>query len=173
MAGDDGQIRWYSPDPRGIIPLEAFHVPARLARTMRQGRLEIRRDTAFAEVIAACAADREDGSWINAEIIETYRALHDRGYVHSVEAWQDGQLVGGLYGVSLRGAFFGESMFHQVTDASKVVLVGLVDHLRSRGFGLLDVQWVTPHLERFGAVEIPRREYLRRLERALGADADW
>ena len=173
MAGDDGQIRWYSPDPRGILPLNAFHVPGRLARTLRQGRFEVRLDTAFREVMAACAADREEGSWINREIIETYSALHDLGSAHSVEAWQEGQLVGGLYGVSLRGAFFGESMFHQVTDASKVALVALVEHLRTRGYDLLDVQWVTPHLEQFGAVEISKRAYLRRLEQALSKAGEW
>ena len=173
MAGDDGQIRWYSPDPRGILPLNAFHVPGRLARTMRQGRFEVRLDTAFRDVMAACAADREEGSWIDGEIIETYGALHDRGFAHSVEVWQQGRLVGGLYGVSLRAAFFGESMFHEVTDASKVALVALVEHLRARGYELLDVQWVTPHLERFGAVEISKRAYLKRLNQALSKERAW
>jgi leucyl/phenylalanyl-tRNA---protein transferase len=171
MGDDDGQIRWYSPDPRGVIPLDHFHLPRRLARTIRQQRFDIRIDTAFRAVVTACAEDREEGTWITREIIDSYTALHERGLAHSVEVWQDERLVGGLYGVSLRAAFFGESMFHHVTDASKVALAALVDRLRDRGFRLLDVQWVTPHLERFGALEIPRRQYLRRLAQALDAEA--
>jgi leucyl/phenylalanyl-tRNA--protein transferase len=167
MADENGRIRWYSPDPRGIIPLERFHVPRRLARTRRSGVFEVTTDRAFGEIIRACAADREEGTWISDEIVETYEALHARGYAHSVEAWFDGRLAGGLYGVTLRGAFFGESMFHAVTDASKIALAALVDRLRARGFQLLDVQWVTPHLERFGAEEISRATYLRLLRRAL------
>ena len=168
---DDGQIRWYSPDPRGVIPLDRFHVPKRLARTIRSGVFEVTRDRAFGDVIRACAADREEGTWINDEIVETYSALHARGFAHSIEVWAEGRLAGGLYGVSLRAAFFGESMFHVVTDASKVALSALVDHLCARGFLLLDVQWATPHLERFGAEEISRSVYLRRLKRALEQDA--
>jgi leucyl/phenylalanyl-tRNA--protein transferase len=164
---DGGRIRWYSPNPRGILPLDRFHAPRRLARVVRGGRFEIRVDTAFRAVIEACAADREEGSWINAEIVESYCALHDAGIAHSVEAWREGALAGGLYGVALGGAFFGESMFHKVTDASKVALAALVARLRERGFALLDIQWVTPHLETFGAVEIPRRRYLMLLEAAL------
>lgn len=171
MAVDGGEIRWFSPDPRGIIPLDGFHVPARLARVVRRGRFRIRIDTAFAAVIRACAGaerDRDDpGTWISEEIIESYQALHERGFAHSVEAWREEGLVGGLYGVALRGAFFGESMFHTETDASKVALVALVERLRECGFVLLDTQWVTAHLEQFGAVEIPREEYLERLEAAL------
>src|SRR5574338_173894 len=167
MADDDGLIRWYSPDPRGIIPLERFHVSKRLARTMRSGVFEITRDRAFEDVIRGCAADREEGTWINDEIVETYMALHGHGLAHSVEVWSGATLAGGLYGVSLRAAFFGESMFHRLTDASKVALAALVEHLRLRGFQLLDVQWTTPHLERFGAEEIPRVAYLRLLRRAL------
>jgi leucyl/phenylalanyl-tRNA--protein transferase len=167
MADDDRRVRWYSPDPRGILPLDRFHVPRRLARTIRQRRFEIRVDTAFREVIEACARDREDGTWISREIVETYVALHERGFAHSVEAWQDGRLAGGLYGVALLGAFFGESMFHRVRDASKVALVALIERLRERGYRLLDVQWLTDHLEQFGAIEIPRAEYLRRLSDAL------
>ncbi len=167
MADDDGEIRWYSPDPRGIIRLERFHMPRRLARTLRQGSFEVTVDTAFAQVIEGCAADREEGTWISKEIIDTYTALHERGFAHSVEVWSAGALAGGLYGVSLRGAFFGESMFHAVTDASKVALAALVERLRARGFTLLDVQWVTPHLERFAAEEISRASYLRMLKRAL------
>lgn len=177
MAVDEGDIRWYSPDPRGIIPLDTFHVSSRLARTMRSGRFTIAIDTAFTAVIEACAAvDRgtqDDGTWIDAEILESYCALHAGGLAHSVEVWQDGALVGGLYGVALGGAFFGESMFHRVTDASKVALVALVERMRARGFVLLDVQWVTEHLRQFGAVEIPRRQYLRRLEAALNVDCEF
>lgn len=173
MADDEERIRWYSPDPRGIVPLERFHVPRRLARTMRGGGFEVTIDRAFPAVIRACAADREEGTWINAEIIDTYSALHARGFAHSVEVWSGGQLAGGLYGVSLRGAFFGESMFHVVTDASKVALASLVERLRARRFRLLDVQWVTPHLERFGAEEVPRARYLRLLKAALETEASF
>jgi leucyl/phenylalanyl-tRNA--protein transferase len=171
MAIAPGEIRWYSPDPRGIIPLETFHVPSRLARTLRRHGFEIRIDTQFREVITACSERADaDGNWIDAEILESYCALHDNGFAHSVEAWQDERLVGGLYGVALGGAFFGESMFHHVTDASKAALVALVDRLRARGFVLLDTQWVTGHLLQFGAVEISRRRYLRRLDEALTLD---
>ena len=168
MAVAPGDIRWYSPDPRGIIPLDTFHVSRRLARSLRQHRFEIRVDTSFRAVIQACA-EREDadGDWIDEEIIESYCALHERGFAHSVETWQDGVLVGGLYGVAIQGAFFGESMFHTVTDASKAALVALVDRLRARGYRLLDTQWVTDHLAQFGAIEIPRRRYLRMLDEAL------
>jgi leucyl/phenylalanyl-tRNA--protein transferase len=170
MAVEPGEIRWYSPDPRGIIPLEAFHVPRRLARVMRQGVYRIEFDRDFDAVIRACAEiDREGeaGSWIDDEIRESYRALHRAGFAHSVEAWHGDQLAGGLYGVGLRGAFFGESMFHRAPDASKVALAALVERLRDRGFSLLDVQWVTPHLEQFGAIEVPRPRYLKLLERSL------
>ena len=167
----DGTIRWYSPDPRGILPLESVHIPKRLARVARQGRFRIEIDTAFGQVIRACAAeDREledPGTWIDDEIIESYTVLHERGIAHSVEAWLDDQLVGGLYGVAIRGAFFGESMFHRVTDASKIALIALVERLRARGYVLLDTQWVTPHLEQFGAIEIPRDDYLKLLHRSL------
>jgi leucyl/phenylalanyl-tRNA--protein transferase len=170
---DGGRIRWYSPNPRGILPLERFHLPRRLARVIRQGRFEVRTDTAFRRVIEACAADREEGTWISAEIVESYCALHAAGRAHSVEAWHDGTLAGGLYGVALGGAFFGESMFHHERDASKVALAALVERLRARGFTLLDVQWVTPHLESFGAIEIPRRRYLLMLEEALPLDREF
>jgi leucyl/phenylalanyl-tRNA--protein transferase len=170
----EGQIRWYSPDPRGILPLDALHIPRRLARVVRAGRFRIEIDRAFVDVMRACAADERDredpGTWIDDEIIESYTALHEAGIAHSVEAWIDDRLVGGLYGVALGGAFFGESMFHHETDASKVALVALVERLRSRGYRLLDTQWVTPHLEQFGAVEIPRKDYLRRLELSLRLD---
>jgi leucyl/phenylalanyl-tRNA--protein transferase len=168
MAVEPGEIRWYSPDPRGIIPLDGFHASRRLTRLVRQGRFAITVDTDFPGVIRACAARQDaEGSWIDDEILETYCALHEHGIAHSIETWQDGALVGGLYGVSLRGAFFGESMFHRVTDASKVALVTLVDRLRTRGYVLLDTQWVTDHLAQFGALEIPRRRYLRLLDSAL------
>jgi leucyl/phenylalanyl-tRNA---protein transferase len=177
MAAEPGEIRWYSPDPRGIIPLESFHVPARLARVLRSGRFQIEIDRSFEAVIRACAeADRDDedaGTWIDDEIVESYCALHRAGLAHSVEDRQGGRLAGGVYGVAIGGAFFGESMFHHVTDASKVALAALVDRLRMRGYRLLDVQWVTPHLERFGAIEIPRRRYLKLLEEALTTDVEF
>jgi len=168
MSVAPGDIRWYSPDPRGIIPLETFHVPRRLSRALRHTRFEIRVNTAFRDVIMACSERvDEEGNWIDREIIESYCALHDKGHAHSVECWLDGAMVGGLYGVALKGAFFGESMFHRVGDASKAALAALVDRLRARGYVLLDTQWVTDHLEQFGAVEIPRRRYLRLLDEAL------
>jgi leucyl/phenylalanyl-tRNA--protein transferase len=175
MAIDEGEIRWYSPDPRGIIPLEGFHVPSRLARVIRSGRFRIEIDRDFPSVIRACAhADRREddpGTWIDGEILTSYLGLHQQGIAHSVEAWEGEQLAGGLYGVALGGAFFGESMFHRVTDASKVALAALVERMTARGFTLLDVQWVTPHLERFGAIEIPRNDYLALLQQALEVDA--
>lgn len=171
MADDAGTISWYSPDPRGILPLETFHVPSRLQRTIRRSPLRVEVDTAFAEVMRACAeADRdaeEGGTWISEEIIDSYCELHALGYAHSVEVRDGGRLVGGLYGVALGGAFFGESMFHTATDASKIALVSLIDRLRARGFTLLDTQWVTTHLRQFGAIEIPRPEYLRKLDESL------
>ena len=163
--GEGDTIEWFSPNPRGVLPLESFRVPARLARVIRQGRFEVSADRAFAEVMRACA-DRDE-TWISREIFESYVNLHRLGFAHSVECRLAGELVGGLYGVSLRGAFFGESMFHRATDASKVALCALVERLRERRYELLDVQWVTPHLAQFGAVEIPRRQYLRRLAHAM------
>ncbi len=177
MAVAPGEIRWYSPDPRCIIPLDSFHVPKRLARVIRSGAFTIRIDTAFGDVIRACAAGERDpddpGTWIDEEIIESYSRLHQEGLAHSVESWQGGRLAGGLYGVALGGAFFGESMFHHVTDASKVALAALVDRLRVRGFRLLDTQWATDHLVRFGAVEIPRRRYLKLLAASLKVDCSF
>jgi leucyl/phenylalanyl-tRNA--protein transferase len=171
MAVDGGEIRWFSPDPRGIIPLETFHVPRRLARVVRSGGFRVAIDGAFEAVIRACAEAERDpvdpGTWISDEIIASYVALHERGVAHSVETWKDGRLAGGLYGVALGGAFFGESMFHHETDASKVALVALVERLRERGYTLLDTQWVTEHLEQFGAIEIPRVRYLQLLEASL------
>jgi leucyl/phenylalanyl-tRNA---protein transferase len=173
MAMEDGQIGWFSPDPRGILPLETFRTPTRLERLMRQGRFEITSDQDFEGVMRACAAGRQEGTWISPEIIETYCALHRLGLAHSVEVRRGHQLVGGLYGVHLGGAFFGESMFHRETDASKVALVALVDRLKRHGFLLLDVQWVTPHLEQFGAVEISRKAYLARLRHAVEKPCVW
>lgn len=169
MALEGGEIGWFSPDPRAILPLDGLHVPKRLARLVRQGVFTIEIDRSFEAVMRACA-DREEGTWISDEILDSYLALHRLGLAHSLETWQDGELVGGLYGVHLGGAFFGESMFHRVRDASKVALVALVDRLERRGFALLDTQWSTPHLEQFGVVEVPRSVYLRQLKRAVARD---
>ncbi len=165
MADEDGEIGWYSPDPRAVFPLDAFHVPKSLAKTIRHGLFEVRVDTAFEAVVRGCA-DREV-TWISEAIVRSYGDLHRLGLAHSVEAWREGRLVGGLYGVSLGGAFMGESMFSRETDASKVCLVALVERLRARGYVLLDSQMATEHLARFGQIEIPRREYLRQLRAAL------
>lgn len=171
MGMEDGTIRWFSPDPRGILPLEEFHVPHGLRRALKRPDWELRTDSAFDEVVEACAAREE--TWITPLIRKAYGALFSSGHAHSVEIWKDGQLAGGLYGVALGGAFFGESMFHRVTDASKVALRHLVRILRENGFTLLDTQWTTGHLEQFGAMEIPREEYLRRLGKALLAKASF
>jgi leucyl/phenylalanyl-tRNA--protein transferase len=173
MAMDDGEIRWYSPDPRGVLPLDRFHAPRRLRRLIRSGRFEISIDRAFRAVMEGCAADREEGTWISGEILDSYCALHDHGLAHSVEVWARGELAGGLYGVSLNGAFFGESMFHRVSDASKVALWALVERLREQRFLLLDIQWLTAFLEQCGAVEIPRDEYLRVLAGALSSETSF
>ena len=165
MAMDNGVIEWFSPDPRAILPLDKFHVPHTLERIVRKGSFEIRIDVSFSEVMHECAQRPE--TWINDEIIESYKRLHQLGYAHSVEAWQDGMLAGGLYGVTIGGAFFGESMFHHVRDASKIALLTLVERLRERRFTLLDTQWLTPHLEKFGAIEISRPEYLHLLNTAV------
>ena len=170
MGMDDGQIGWFSPNPRGILPLDGFHLPSRLARVVRSARFTVRIDAGFENVMRACATRRDDGTWINEEILESYVTLHRLGLAHSVETWQEDKLVGGLYGVHLGGAFFGESMFHHVTDASKVALVALVDRLNRKAFRLLDIQWVTPHLKQFGAVNVPRRTYLKVLAEALARD---
>ena len=165
MAMDDDSIAWFSPDPRAIIPLEEFHVPHALRRIARKKVFEVKIDNRFGEVIRACAKRKD--TWINAEIIESYEHLHELGYAHSVEAWRNNKLAGGLYGVAVGGAFFGESMFHRVTDASKVALVALVEHLRAQKFTLLDTQWITPHLKQFAAIEISRERYLKMLHRAV------
>ncbi len=164
-----GEVLWFRPDPRAVIPLDGFHVSRSLARTLRRGRFEVRVDTAFETVMRGCA-DRPEGSWISERFVEVYGALHRAGKAHSLEAWRDRRLVGGVYGLALGGAFMAESMFHRETDASKVALAALVGRLSERGFTVLDVQYMTPHLESLGAVEITRREYERRLERALALD---
>jgi leucyl/phenylalanyl-tRNA--protein transferase len=169
MPGNpDMPMLWWSPDPRGILPLDRLKVSRSLRASVR--RMEVRVDTAFDEVIRACADPRRDSGWIDEEIISAYTDLYDLGWAHSVETWQDGRLVGGLYGLAIGGLFAGESMFHRVTDASKVALVGLVDLLRDEHADqrLLDVQWSTPHLASLGVVEVPRAEYLDLLRVALG-----
>jgi leucyl/phenylalanyl-tRNA--protein transferase len=172
MAMEGGEIGWFSPDPRAIIPLdERFHVPHGLRRTLKKGRFELRVNTAFTEVMRGCA--RRPETWINDEIVASYTELHRMGHAHSVEAWLEGRLAGGLYGVALGGAFFGESMFHEVTDASKVALHGLVERLRQRGFTLLDTQWTTEHLVTFGAYEISRGKYLAWLRAALAQNCQF
>lgn len=170
---DAARLYWLDPDRRGIQPLEAFHLPRRLARTVLSGTFEVRCDTAFAAVLEGCAAPTEERpeTWINPDIERLFSALHEMGHAHSVECWQDGELVGGLYGVVLGGAFFGESMFSRARDASKVALVHLVARLRLGGFALLDTQFVTDHLARFGAIEVPRLEYRRLLAEAVDLPA--
>jgi leucyl/phenylalanyl-tRNA--protein transferase len=174
-ARNDPSLYWISPDARGIIPLDAVHIPRRLARTIRSDRFHVTTDTCFARVIAACAepaTGRED-TWINPEIERLYIALHEHGHAHSIECWLEDELVGGLYGVSLGGAFFGESMFSRARDASKVALAHLVARLRHGGFTMLDTQFITTHLASLGAREIPREAYLELLEEALAMPAQW
>lgn len=172
---DDPDLFWVDPRMRGIIPLDAFHVPRRLRRTVRNGRFRITVDTDFEATIEACAeATRtRPRTWINDRIIMLYTSLYHLGYAHSVECRQDGRLIGGLYGVAMGGAFFGESMFSRESDASKIALIHLVARLRAGGFSLLDSQFITRHLRRFGAVEIPRSEYRQRLAEALKRNADF
>lgn len=174
-SADDPGLYWIEPERRGVLPLDRFHVPRRLARTIRQDRYEIRVDTAFEAVIDGCAdpAPHRARTWINSRIRQLYSDLHRMGHAHSVEAWSDGELVGGLYGVRLAGAFFGESMFSRARDASKVALAHLVARLIAGGFVLLDAQFITEHLTQFGAVEISRRQYQLRLEQALTVHADF
>ncbi len=169
MADEDGTIYWYDPSPRTIMPLdERFHVPRRLARTVRQGHFEVRLNHDFRGVMEGCAA--RPSTWINNDLIESYVALHGMGLAHSVETWRDGRLVGGVYGVALRGLFAGESMFSRERDASKVALVATVEHLRARGYTLFDVQYTNPHLTQFNVVEISRAEYKARLRQALAQE---
>lgn len=172
---DDPALYWIDPEERAILPLDGFHLSRRLARTVRSNRFDIRCDTAFADVMRACAepAEGRTESWINEPILQLYTALFHRGQAHSVEAWRDGRLVGGLYGVSLGGAFFGESMFSRETDASKVALVHLVARLKLGEYVLLDCQFMTAHLRQFGVVEITRADYRKRLAKALKVDASF
>lgn len=172
-SADDPEVFWVRPEVRGIIPLDAFHVPKSLLKTIRQRPFDIRFDTDFAGVIDGCAQAREmrPSTWINEPIREAYGELFVRGYCHTVEAWQDGRLVGGLYGVTLGRVFFGESMFSRQRDASKVCLVRLVERLKARGFALLDTQFTTEHLKRFGAIDVPRAKYEKLLEDALQGEA--
>lgn len=174
-AREDESVFLIDPEKRGVLPLNGFHVSRRLARTVRSEPFEIRIDTAFSAVVEACAAAApgRTETWINNAIEHLYGGLFEIGHAHSVECWKDGRLVGGLYGVSLAGAFFGESMFSRATDASKVALVHLVARLIAGGFTLLDAQFMTEHLRQFGALEIPRAEYHRRLERALAGQGDF
>jgi leucyl/phenylalanyl-tRNA--protein transferase len=170
------KLHWLDPALRGILPLDhGFHLPRRLRRTLLSGRFSVTADQDFAGVIAGCAAPApgRDDTWINAEIETLFTALHRMGAAHSIEVWQDGALVGGLYGVRIGGAFFGESMFSRTTDASKVALVQLVARLRLGGFTLLDTQFLTAHLARFGAVEVPKADYKRLLEEAIALPARW
>ena len=168
MADRNGRVTWFSADPRGILPLDAFHVPHTLAQLIRNGKgFEVRVNHDFEKTMRACQEARIDGTWINEKLIAAYSRLHELGFAHSVETWWNGELAGGVYGVSLGGAFFGESMFHRRKDASKIALVALVNRLNERGFELLDTQASTSHLKRFGCIEIPVDEYLRRLELAM------
>ena len=173
MSRDDPQLYWFDPETRGVIPLDTFHIPKRLARTLRAEPYRVTADTAFERVMRACAEPRpgHPDTWINDQIVDLYTELHDRGRAHSIECWQDNQLVGGLYGVSLGGAFFGESMFSRATDASKIALCALVSVLRAGGYTLLDTQYLTPHLAQFGTVEISRAAYHARLKAALAVEA--
>lgn len=178
----DGPIHWYSPDPRAVLPIRPddpwgqFHIPRSLAKAIRKTDLVLTRDADFAGVITGCAQPRpgdDGGTWINPEIITAYTDLHRHGLAGSVEAWRDGRLVGGVYGVCLNGAFFAESMFSREPNASKICLVHLVSHLKQQGFILLDVQFHNPHLEQFGVVEVPRDEYLALMESAVELDTHW
>jgi leucyl/phenylalanyl-tRNA--protein transferase len=166
-----GALGWWAPDPRGVIPLDGLHV----SRSLRQSipRFEIRIDTEFEGVMHGCADPRRPHGWIDDAFVAAYCRLHELGWAHSVETWQDGELVGGLYGLAIGGLFAGESMFHRVTDASKVAVVATVEHLRTIGASLFDVQWVTPHLATLGAVEVSRDDYGQLLADAVGRDVTW
>lgn len=179
VDSSSGEVGWYSPDPRAIIPLDSFHVPRSVARVVRSSRFELRTDTRFEAVMRACALSRpgREETWLDERMVAAYTELQQAGGAHSVEAWRDDRLVGGLYGVHVGAAFFGESMFSLPeqggTDASKVCLVHLVDLMRARGFALLDTQFSTEHLVRFGCVEIPRETYLEQLAHALAGEVTW
>jgi len=164
-------ICWWSPDPRAIFELDGLHIARRLRRTLRSGGFTVTVDRDFAGVIRGCAQGRTEGTWITPEMIQAYETLHARNYAHSIEVWQEDELAGGLYGVAIGGFFAGESMFSRRRDASKVALVHLMERLRQRGFQLFDIQFLTEHTTRLGAVEIPRSEYLVRLREALAVSA--
>ncbi len=168
---DTGEISWYSPDPRGIFPLDAYKPKRSLRNILNRGLFEVRINSDFEAVMRGCAENRE--TWISEDIIDWYCRIHLLGYAHSVETWYEGRLAGGLYGVSIGGAFFGESMFSRQSNASKVALHYLITRLRAKGFILLDTQFITGHLEWMGAVEIPRKEYLKLLSKAIHLDADF
>lgn len=170
-SADDPELFWVEPDIRGVIPLDRFHISHSLAKKIRKAPYEIRIDTAFEAVMTCCAEAAPDrpSTWINSKIRSLYATLHQMGHAHSVEAWEDGQLVGGLYGVSLGAAFFGESMFSRRSDASKICLVYLVDRLKQRGFRLLDTQFTTEHLKTFGAIDVPKADYESMLAKALAS----
>jgi leucyl/phenylalanyl-tRNA---protein transferase len=174
-SADDPALYWIEPDMRGIIPLEGFHVPARLARTVRATPFTVWVDRDFDAVVDGCAEAKDDRArtWINERIRKIYRSLFEHGHCHSIEVYDGDKLAGGLYGVALGGAFFGESMFHRARDASKVALVHLVARLRAGGYRLLDTQYVTDHLKTFGAVEVPKRRYHKLLEEAIAGDGDF
>lgn len=168
-----GDIRWFSPDPRGIIPIDdRFHLPHGLKRSLKRQTYEVTVDLEFEAVMRACSTSHGE-TWISKEVIRAYCELHSLGLAHSVETRLNGKLVGGLYGVHIRGAFFGESMFHHTTDASKIALVHLVERLRTGGFALLDTQWITPHLQQFGAFEMPQSEYLTLLFQSLTRECNF
>jgi leucyl/phenylalanyl-tRNA--protein transferase len=175
VTGRGTVLAWFSPDPRAVLELDALVVSRRLRRRMRSGRYQVTRDQDFSGVVAGCAEPREADrmTWITPEIALAYQRLHELGFAHSVEIWCDERLVGGVYGVALGGAFSGESMFYRQRDASKLALVYLVEHLREGGFELFDIQQWTPHMGRMGAIEIPRTEYLRRLQHALTISASF
>ena len=165
MGMDNGRLSWFSPDPRGIIPIGDFRVPRSVRAELRRMAFDIRVDTAFSSVVRGCG-DR-DGTWITREIVGSYETLHKMGCAHSIETWSGDELIGGLYGVSIGGAFFGESMFSLVSGGSKAALVWLMHHLQKKGFILHDTQWTTPHLAMFGGTEIPRGNYMELMERAV------
>jgi leucyl/phenylalanyl-tRNA--protein transferase len=170
--GEGEPVHWWSPDPRAVLDLDSFHVPRRLARTLRSGRFRVTADRAFAAVVGGCA-DRVEGTWLTPAMREAYQALHEMGYAHSVEAWLGKELAGGVFGVALGGFFSAESMFTRRRDGSKVALAALIDRLRRRGFTLVDIQMLTAHTASLGAVEIPRAEYLRLLRAALALEVSF
>lgn len=172
---EDDHISWYAPDPRAILPLKGFHISTSLRRVIRANTFGVTTNTAFERVMRECAraTPGRESTWISEEIIQAYTRLHEDGFAHSVESWKDGELAGGLYGVAIGGAFFGESMFSRVSNASKVALSHLVERLNAGGFSLLDTQFITPHLARLGAIEIPKEQYLHHLHHAVATDTEW